>query len=335
LLRKPVGVAPVSTGRIQPDVFRVRTRLRRAAPEHDRAIPGIFFADRFKKTGLIRPSRIQNAYYKGMATIIDGAARYPTERSIRAYKRMFLTTMGVFGVLTFYQGMIVSSLCLNRAHLDFDFFATEAVILLIAFLACRHQVRRMNEYERERTAWRKGSLGEYAVAAELAALPSSFFVMNDFRTPFGNIDHLVVGPTGIFAIETKNWRGVITADGQGELLANARPTSQPTVRRFFRRIMTVRDQMTALTHRDLTIEGILVFPKARLDMPLGATQNVHCVTDDWLCKCIEDPTLSKALSRPDVWRLVQAFKHVAGKKPEFSTTSLPQPAFATGVAATS
>ena len=271
-----------------------------------------------------------------MATIIDRSARYPGERSIRAYKRMFLMTTAVIAILMFREGLVVSSLCFNRVHLDFEFVGTEIVVAIVGFLACCYQIKRMDEYERERKAWRKGSLGEYAVAAELAALPSSFFVMNDLRTPFGSMDHLVVGPTGIFAIETKNWRGVVTADGEGELLSNAMPTSQPVVNRFLRRITTVRDRMMGLTRRSLSIQGILVFPKARVDMSFGMTQNVHCVSDDWLCKRIEDPMFSKKLSRPDVWRIVQALKHIAGVEPESSATSLPAPAFAGArIAATS
>ena len=58
--------------------------------------------------------------------------------------------------------------------------------------------------------WRKGALGEYEVGAELERLPDDYLVFNDINTEeFGNFDHIVVGPKGIFAIETKNWSGLI------------------------------------------------------------------------------------------------------------------------------
>lgn len=61
-------------------------------------------------------------------------------------------------------------------------------------------------------SWWKGAEGEHRVGAELAKLPDGFVVFNDFRFRCGeeewpdwNIDHVVVGPTGVFVIETKNY----------------------------------------------------------------------------------------------------------------------------------
>jgi hypothetical protein len=64
---------------------------------------------------------------------------------------------------------------------------------------------------REGGSWLKGGQGERKVAAELAKLPDEFAVFNDFHPSFGgvlsawNVDHIVVGPTGLFVIETKNY----------------------------------------------------------------------------------------------------------------------------------
>jgi hypothetical protein len=56
-------------------------------------------------------------------------------------------------------------------------------------------------------AWRIGAAGERATGAALAELPSEFAVIHDLRMPGSraNIDHLVIGPTGVFTIETKNY----------------------------------------------------------------------------------------------------------------------------------
>lgn len=77
----------------------------------------------------------------------------------------------------------------------------------------------------------------------LQCLLENYFVLNDVRTSCGNLDHFGVGPTGLFAIESKNWRGVVTSDGQGELLTNGSPCSKPEVRKFPRGTMLVRDQI--------------------------------------------------------------------------------------------
>jgi hypothetical protein len=65
-----------------------------------------------------------------------------------------------------------------------------------------------------------GAVGELKVIKELKKLPDSFYVINNYKKNFPDpiynrkeddriysvqIDHLVVGPTGMFIIETKNW----------------------------------------------------------------------------------------------------------------------------------
>jgi FtsZ-binding cell division protein ZapB len=65
-----------------------------------------------------------------------------------------------------------------------------------------------------------GAIGETKVINELKKLPKTYCVINDFRSDFDSpiynrsendricsiqVDHLVVGPTGIFIIETKYW----------------------------------------------------------------------------------------------------------------------------------
>lgn len=65
-----------------------------------------------------------------------------------------------------------------------------------------------------------GAIGEYKVVEELKQLPDNYILINDFSYTFGKylyygqdksyiktiqIDHLLISPSGIFLIETKNW----------------------------------------------------------------------------------------------------------------------------------
>lgn len=67
----------------------------------------------------------------------------------------------------------------------------------------------------KRKIWKKGVRGERKVARYLNTLPRGFFVFNDVTLPHtkGNLDHIVVGPTGVFAIETKNYLGRFQLNG--------------------------------------------------------------------------------------------------------------------------
>ena len=67
----------------------------------------------------------------------------------------------------------------------------------------------------------KGARGEEHVAALLAALPAEYHVFHDFAAGGHHVDHVVVGPTGIFSVETKSWRGSVTVE-ENELLVNGR-----------------------------------------------------------------------------------------------------------------
>lgn len=64
-------------------------------------------------------------------------------------------------------------------------------------------------------SWIKGDIGERITINHLKKLPKEkYVVFNDINLPerYGNIDHIVVGPTGIFVIETKNYTGNYIVD---------------------------------------------------------------------------------------------------------------------------
>lgn len=72
----------------------------------------------------------------------------------------------------------------------------------------------------EKKSFIYGALGEQKVVKTLEALSDDYFLINDFDVSFSNaiyysqedeyiksiqIDHILIGPSGIFVIETKNW----------------------------------------------------------------------------------------------------------------------------------
>ena len=66
--------------------------------------------------------------------------------------------------------------------------------------------------ERSAALWEKGAAGEVAVATALAALPADWVVLHDLAWPGrqrANLDHVVIGPGGVFVVDAKNWSGRI------------------------------------------------------------------------------------------------------------------------------
>ena len=62
--------------------------------------------------------------------------------------------------------------------------------------------------DRDVDRWRRGAEGEVATAALLARLPRRWAVLHDRAVPgsSANIDHLVIGPTGVWVVDTKSTR---------------------------------------------------------------------------------------------------------------------------------
>jgi len=77
----------------------------------------------------------------------------------------------------------------------------------------------------------KGAKGEEWVAHELAFLSSEYTVFNGLRFGGGkqNFDHIVVGPVGVFVVETKNWKGSVEFH-DGKLYAGGKEPSRPPLK---------------------------------------------------------------------------------------------------------
>jgi hypothetical protein len=78
--------------------------------------------------------------------------------------------------------------------------------------------------------------GEKAVGQHLEALRASgYSVFHDLMGDGFNVDHVIVGPAGVFTIETKAWRKPakgateITFDGESLLVAGREPERNPVV----------------------------------------------------------------------------------------------------------
>ncbi len=68
---------------------------------------------------------------------------------------------------------------------------------------------------REASKYKQGKEGEDIVEKTLHTLSDDYYLLNDvnFKTGFGNIDHIVIGPTGVFVIETKHHKGYVRCYG--------------------------------------------------------------------------------------------------------------------------
>ena len=84
----------------------------------------------------------------------------------------------------------------------------------------------------EAIAWRRGAAGERRTARLLSPLEQlGWVVLHDLAVPGSraNIDHLAVGPGGIFVVDSKQYRGRLQLDRSGRLWHGRYPLA-PTLR---------------------------------------------------------------------------------------------------------
>jgi hypothetical protein len=80
---------------------------------------------------------------------------------------------------------------------------------------------------READNYERGANGERVTAQVMETLGPSYTAFHDLRIPqsTANIDHVVVGPSGIFVVDSKNYRGRITYNKQ-TLWSDQRPLTR-------------------------------------------------------------------------------------------------------------
>lgn len=67
--------------------------------------------------------------------------------------------------------------------------------------------------------WQDGAFGEQWTGQTLRDLQSQGWrIIHDLKASYGNIDHVAVGPGGVFLLDSKRWRGSVTVDGDSAVV---------------------------------------------------------------------------------------------------------------------
>lgn len=115
------------------------------------------------------------------------------------------------------------------ARLGGGWIALTAAVVALEIAYFRRDLRMALELYRDGRNWWRGAEGETKVHAELQRLSSDFIVFHDYHFSNAdgherwNLDHIVVGPSGVFVVETKHYSrkriGAVSKDPQAK--ANA------------------------------------------------------------------------------------------------------------------
>jgi Nuclease-related domain len=120
----------------------------------------------------------------------------------------------------------------------------------------RSRVDRLLGRGTDERAWRRGANGERVTSFWLGRLPEGWYVFHDI--PIGargaNIDHLVIGPGGVYTVNTKNLTGTIRVNPRTIQVNGVRTDYLPKATAEARR---AAELLSAAVGRPVEVRGVL------------------------------------------------------------------------------
>ena len=141
------------------------------------------------------------------------------------------------------------------------------------------------EYRLQSENWAKGAAGERLTGERLLTLSADFVVLHDLHVPGSraNVDHLVIGPNGVFVVDSKAYTGKLTA-GDGTLWRGKYP-----IRKEVETLSFISGRIAE--HLEVPVASILCFTEAELPQQVNQLGAAYAVTLDALV-----PTLCSGLA---------------------------------------
>jgi Nuclease-related domain len=127
--------------------------------------------------------------------------------------------------------------------------------------------------------WQRGAEGERKTAKVLKPLQrSGLHVFHDIQTGHGNYDHVLVGPTGVFLLETKNLNGIVEMrDGTPHLLRRHDPDAETPIKRMRPSVLSAAARLKQEIERQAGlrpwVQAVVVL---WADFPEGLAEHDRC-----------------------------------------------------------
>lgn len=137
--------------------------------------------------------------------------------------------------------------------------------------------------------FRSGIVGEKLIGVELRKLDANYTVFQDVHLPGKkeNIDFVVIGPTGIHAIEVKNHRGTVGFNGD-ELTINQKSFEKDFLWQAMHEATSLHNYLINSGVSNAFVIPIIVFSHrfAIVRFGIQPIKKVHVIQHRWLIKMI-------------------------------------------------
>jgi hypothetical protein len=87
----------------------------------------------------------------------------------------------------------------------------------------------------------------------------------------GDIDHIVLGPTGIYVLETKNWSGKIICNNTQWQRPGKKIQNNPSIqaKNNTQKIKRILDSSLLFRGHDIWVEGLIVFTNTHANLSIS------------------------------------------------------------------
>ncbi len=139
-----------------------------------------------------------------------------------------------------------------------------------------------------------GKEGENIVDDELSKLGSKYIcILKGLDTDKGNIDKIVISPTGVWILEIKNHKGNIIYDGQ-MLLRNNTPLEKNFLKQAYAEAIVLKNLIKSKLNLDIPVQPAVVFANkyAKVRLGLNKYKGVYVVQKEWLNKLLTETVIN-------------------------------------------
>jgi diacylglycerol kinase len=236
------------------------------------------------------------------------AGVYGKQAAAKAFRRHLLVValglIAVFFSLGFWIGFTHSKSATVVGILG-------AVAFVIGFRACVPRIERwIDATARERLKHLRGARAEALVAWLLDELDDEWHVFNGLQLePNRDLDHVVVGPSGIFCISTKSQKGLFVAT-PNSFTHNGAPCEFGN--QALRQTMTLQDRLKALLGSEVPwVQSVLAVPFGYTEGRTTRQGKVWVVDMETLIHKLAPADGVRRLEKSQIARVVKALEMLA------------------------
>jgi hypothetical protein len=174
------------------------------------------------------------------------------------------------------------------------------ILTMVLFVIAGLLLKRNNKFI-------SGQIGEKDIELELKSLGKDFICINSgLDTGKGNIDKIVLGPTGVWTLEVKSHKGNITFKND-TLLINNIVSEKDFLKQAYAEAKTLEDLIKSKLNIQIKVQPVLVFSNkfAKVRLGIKIYKGVYIVGKSWLNKLITETHIQN-LDHETILKIKQA-----------------------------